>query len=107
MRGAKWRPAPSRHILPSSPKPPHPCQRLPHTDEPEPVKTGQQLIDEAKAKITQLSVAEAQARHGATGVVFLDCREPNEYNLGRIPGAVFIPRGQLETNIEARCDPLP
>ena len=66
------------------------------------MKTGQELIDEAKAKITQLSVAEAQARHGATGVVFLDCREPNEYNLGRIPGAVFIPRGQLETNIEAR-----
>ena len=31
----------------------------------------------------------------------LDCREPNETNLGRIPGAVVIPRGTLETKIEA------
>ena len=35
-------------------------------------------------------------------VAFLDVREPNEWNLGHIPGAVHIPRGQLETNIEQR-----
>jgi rhodanese-related sulfurtransferase len=33
--------------------------------------------------------------------VFIDCREPNEFNLGHIPGAILIPRGQLEQNIEA------
>jgi rhodanese-related sulfurtransferase len=66
------------------------------------VKTGMELIAEAKAKITEISVNDAKAKHGGAGVAFLDCREPNEYNLGRIPGAVFIPRGQLETTIEGR-----
>lgn len=27
-------------------------------------------------------------------------REPNEWNLGRIPGAVLVPRGLLESRIE-------
>ncbi len=66
------------------------------------MKTGMDLIAEAKAKITEVTVDQAKAKHGAAGVAFLDCREPNEYNLGRIPGAIFIPRGQLETTIEAR-----
>ncbi len=60
------------------------------------------LIADAKARISEVTVDAARAQHGATGVTFLDCREPNEANLGRIPGAVFIPRGQLETTIEAR-----
>ena len=67
-------------------------------------KTASDLIAEAKAKIKEVHVAEARELLGAPGVTFLDCREPNEYNLGRIPGSVFIPRGQLETNIEARID---
>ena len=67
-------------------------------------KTASDLIAEAKAKIKEVHVAEARELLGAPGVIFLDCREPNEYNLGRIPGSVFIPRGQLETNIEARID---
>jgi rhodanese-related sulfurtransferase len=29
-------------------------------------------------------------------------REPNEYNLGRLPQAMHIPRGTLETSIEQR-----
>lgn len=66
------------------------------------MKTGQELINEAKEKITEVTVEQARARHGHPGVVFYDCREPNEYNLGRIPGSVFIPRGQMETTIEGR-----
>ena len=42
-------------------------------------------------------MAEATA---APNVVFLDVREQNEWNLGRIPGAKFIPRGTLETTVE-------
>ena len=67
-------------------------------------KTGGDLIAEAKAKIKQITADEARALHGSAGVTFLDCREPNEFNLGRIPGAVFIPRGQLETTVEGRVD---
>ena len=66
------------------------------------MKSGHDLIEEARARITEVSAAEARALFAQPGVAFYDCREPNEYNLGHLPGAVFIPRGQLETNIEAR-----
>ncbi len=61
-------------------------------------KSGLDLINEAKAKIREVTAAESV---GSTDSVFLDVREPNEYALGHIPGAVFIPRGVLETTIEA------
>jgi sulfur-carrier protein adenylyltransferase/sulfurtransferase len=63
-------------------------------------KTGMDLIDEAKGRIKQVSAHES-VRNADPDVVYLDCREPNEYNLGHIPGAVFIPRGTLETKVEA------
>ena len=63
-------------------------------------KSGLDLIDEAKAKIKEVSARDAVA-NPEPGVVYFDCREPNEYALGHIPGAVFIPRGNLETKIEA------
>ena len=61
------------------------------------IRSGSDLINEAKTRIPEIGVAEAK---GQAGVVYLDVREPNEWNLGRIPGAKFIPRGQLETNVE-------
>ena len=33
--------------------------------------------------------------------VYLDVREPNEYNLGHLPGAVHVPRALLESRIES------
>ena len=38
----------------------------------------------------------------AAGALVLDVREPDEYEQGAIPGALFIPRGKLESNIENR-----
>jgi rhodanese-related sulfurtransferase len=64
------------------------------------VKSGTDLIDEAKAKIREIDAAEAVA-NPEPGTVYFDCREPNEYALAHIPGAVFLPRGNLETKIEA------
>jgi rhodanese-related sulfurtransferase len=61
------------------------------------IRSGSDLISEAKTRITEVGVAEATA---APDVVFLDVREANEWNLGRIPNAKFIPRGTLETNVE-------
>ncbi|MBV8760097.1 MAG: molybdopterin-synthase adenylyltransferase MoeB [Deltaproteobacteria bacterium] len=37
---------------------------------------------------------------GLAGAVVIDCREPDEHAQGAIPGAVFIPRGFLESRIE-------
>ena len=66
-------------------------------------KTGAQLIAEAKQRIRETSataVREMQAR-GAPAV-YLDIREQNEWNLGHLPQATFMPRGVLETTIEQR-----
>jgi rhodanese-related sulfurtransferase len=68
-------------------------------------KTGQDLIDEAKQQIDEVTpeqVREMQARNER--VVYLDVREPNEWNLGRLPHAVHLPRGNLETKVEGMID---
>lgn len=66
------------------------------------IKSGAQMIAEAKTRIREVSVPQVQQLiAGADAPVVLDCREPNETSLGRIPGAVVIPRGTLETKIEA------
>lgn len=62
-------------------------------------KSGAELIAEAKSRIRQVAPSEAMADNAASKV-YLDCREPQEYNLGHIPGAVFIPRGTLEGVVE-------
>jgi rhodanese-related sulfurtransferase len=68
-------------------------------------KSGQDLIDEAKQQIEEVTpeqVRELQA-HNAR-VVYLDVREPNEWNLGHLPHAVHLPRGNLESKIETMID---
>ncbi len=68
-------------------------------------KTGQDLIEEAKQQIDEVTpeqVREMQLRNES--VIYLDVREPNEWNLGRLPQAVHLPRGNLETKVEAMID---
>lgn len=68
-------------------------------------KTGTDLVNEAKERIREVTPREVLAmQERAAAVVYLDVREPNEWNLGRLPNAMHIPRGQLESNIEARVD---
>ncbi len=65
-------------------------------------KTATDLIEEAKKRIREVTPAKAMQMHEADlGLVYLDVREPMEWNLGHIPGAVFIPCGNLESRIEA------
>jgi rhodanese-related sulfurtransferase len=68
-------------------------------------KTGQDLIEEAKRLIEEVTpekVREMQAHNER--VVYLDVREPNEWNLGRLPRAIHLPRGNLETKVEGMID---
>ena len=68
-------------------------------------KSGQDLIDEAKQQIREVTpeeVRDMQARNEP--VVYLDVREPNEWNLGRLPHAVHLPRGNLEGKVEGIID---
>jgi rhodanese-related sulfurtransferase len=66
-------------------------------------KSGPQLIMEAKQRIRETSVSEVRDMQ-SRGVlaVYLDVREQNEWNLGHLPQATFMPRGVLETTIEQR-----
>ncbi len=68
---------------------------MPHKSYPE-------LLADAKSRIREVTARDAKAMHENGGAVFVDVREPQEANLGMIPGALFIPRGNLESNIEAR-----
>ncbi|MBI2711140.1 MAG: molybdopterin-synthase adenylyltransferase MoeB [Actinobacteria bacterium] len=61
-----------------------------------------ELLNATKAEIREVSPEEADAARRRTGTVVLDVREPDEYQQGAIPGAVHIPRGTLESNIENR-----
>lgn len=66
------------------------------------VKSGTDLIEDARTRVREVTPGATLARVAAEpNLLLLDCREPNEWNLGRVPGALFIPRGILETNIEA------
>ena len=56
-----------------------------------------QMVDEAKARITTISLEEARARLGKDDVVFVDLRDVRELDReGMIPGAFHCPRGMLE-----------
>ena len=62
--------------------------------------TPRELLTEAKAAIREVDADEAHARLGEA--VFLDVREPDEYEQGAIPGAVHLPRGHLEFQVEGK-----
>ncbi|CAN5374721.1 rhodanese-like domain-containing protein [soil metagenome] len=65
------------------------------------MKSGTDLIRETKSRIRQVNATEAKALLERGGAIFLDVRDLQEVNLGKIPGAVHISRGNLETKIEA------
>ncbi len=60
-----------------------------------------ELLAATKAHVREVETDEAdELRRAGGNVVILDVREPDENAQGSIPGAVFIPRGQLESQIE-------
>ena len=70
---------------------------------PRPMKTAADLVAEAKQRIREVTPDEVRAmRARGEDHVLLDVREPDEVAMGRVPGAVAIPRGVLESAVEAR-----
>ena len=57
-----------------------------------------ELLNQTKGQIDEIDPAEAERRVGTS--TFLDVRELDEFEQGMIPGAVFIPRGHLESQVE-------
>lgn len=66
-----------------------------------PQKTGTDLVNEARQRITEIDTAAARAALDSPDTIFVDVREPNEYNLGRVRGAFPLPRGTIEVRGEA------
>jgi molybdopterin/thiamine biosynthesis adenylyltransferase/rhodanese-related sulfurtransferase len=62
--------------------------------------TFRDLLSETKARIREVDTAEAETAIAVPGTVVLDVREPDEYEQGALPGALHIPRGHLESQIE-------
>ncbi len=60
--------------------------------------TYRELLAQVKGEIDEVSAADAKARQGAA--LFVDVRERDEWEEGVVPGAVHVPRGQLESRIE-------
>lgn len=75
-----------------------------HTDpSPTRMKTGAQLMAEAKTRITEVTpeqVLERQRR--GESITLLDVRDLHEVNAAKIPGTLHISRGNLETKVEAQ-----
>lgn len=68
-------------------------------------KTGAELTEEAREQIREVSPKEVKAMlDNNEDVTLLDVREPNEWNMGRIPGAMHLPRGNLESKLEGMLD---
>ena len=66
----------------------------------EPMATYRELLNQVKAEITEIDAAEGSRLLEAGDHVFLDVREQDEWDEGIIPGAVHIPRGNLESRVE-------
>ena len=64
--------------------------------------TFRDLLRDTKARIREVDTATAATEVGEPGAVVLDVREPDEYAQGALPGAIHIPRGHLESQVEGR-----
>jgi len=61
------------------------------------------IVAQAKATIKECSVTDVHNCLGAD-TLFIDIREPAEYQRGHIPGAVHLPRGLLEFDLHNLVD---
>lgn len=61
--------------------------------------TASQLVDHARERIVEIAPHVFAAENA--GIVLIDVREPAEFATGHLPGAINIPRGVLEFQIES------
>ena len=61
------------------------------------MSTYRELLTRTRAEISEVDAKSAQALDGA---LWVDVREIDEWEQGHLPGAVLVPRGNLESRIE-------
>ncbi|MEP6691631.1 MAG: rhodanese-like domain-containing protein [Gemmatimonadaceae bacterium] len=65
--------------------------------------TYEQSVADAKTRVQEIAPRDAVAeRADRPDTVFVDVREPNEWSLFRIPGALHAPIGTLAEQIESQ-----
>jgi rhodanese-related sulfurtransferase len=62
-------------------------------------KSYAEMVEDAKAQVKLVNVDEVM-EDSSENLVLLDCREANEWHLAHIPGAVLIPRAEIEARVE-------
>ncbi len=62
----------------------------------------QELVADAKKKITEISPTDAASKTKSSDAVIVDVREKDEWDDGHIPDAVHMSRGMLELEIEGK-----
>jgi len=59
-----------------------------------------ELLQQVKEEIAEVDASRARELIEAGDVLLVDVREQDEWDEGHIPGAIHIPRGNLESRIE-------
>lgn len=62
----------------------------------------ERLCDEARAKINEVSVADAARLAGEPRTLLIDVREESEWAAGHAAGAIHLSKGIIERDIEGR-----
>jgi sulfur-carrier protein adenylyltransferase/sulfurtransferase len=62
--------------------------------------TGAEVIRQIRSRVQEVDPAEV-SEHLGNGITLIDVRESEEWDAGHIPGATHVPRGYLESRIEA------
>ncbi|MDN4500797.1 rhodanese-like domain-containing protein [Alteromonadaceae bacterium BrNp21-10] len=76
------------------------------------LKNYQQVVQDAKSHIREISVDELYQQLNNSNILTIDIREPNEMATGIIPNAICLPRGILEGSlasidcVKQAADPL-
>jgi sulfur-carrier protein adenylyltransferase/sulfurtransferase len=60
------------------------------------------LLRDTKSRIREVDTTAAAVEVERPDTVVLDVREPDEFEQGALPGAIHIPRGHLESQVESR-----
>src|SRR5438105_15017366 len=65
-------------------------------------KSIQELVADAKKKITEISPTDAASKTKSSDAVIVDVREKDEWDEEHIPDAVHMSRGMLELEVEEK-----
>jgi len=62
----------------------------------------EKLCDEARARVTEVSVADAAREAQDAAVLLVDVREESEWAAGHAAGAIHLGKGIIERDVEQR-----